>query len=50
MNGLSWLMLTLASIIGALFLATTGVILLALLLGNISSQLTRNDDYGDYRD
>ncbi len=50
MNGLAWLMLTFASMTGAFLFATIGVILLALLLANVSSQLTRNDDHRDYPD
>jgi hypothetical protein len=50
MNGLAWLMLILASMIGAVLFATIGAILFALLLANVSNQLTRYDEhYRDYR-
>lgn len=48
MNSLVWLMLTLASMFGAFLFAAIGVILLALLLANVSTQLARNDEYRDY--
>ncbi|WP_188131053.1 hypothetical protein [Paraburkholderia panacisoli] len=48
MNSLAWLMMILASMVGAVLFATIGAILFALLLANVSNQLTRND--GHYRD
>ena len=54
MNGLAWIMLVLAAMIGAFLFATIGAALLALLLTNVSGRLTRHDgnhrDYRDYRD
>jgi hypothetical protein len=44
MNGLSWTMLILASMIGAFLLVTIGVVLLALLFGNVSDRLASNDE------
>lgn len=45
MNGLAWTMLVLAAMFGALLFATIGAILLALLLGSVSSRLTKDDDH-----
>ncbi|EIF28302.1 hypothetical protein BCh11DRAFT_03690 [Burkholderia sp. Ch1-1] len=45
MNGLAWMMLVLAAMIGAFLFATIGAILLALFLANVSGRLTRNDDH-----
>lgn len=44
MNGLAWIMLILAAMIGAFLFATIGAILLALLLASVSERLTRDDD------
>lgn len=44
MNGFSWTMLILAAMIGAFLLVTIGVVLLALLLGNVSERLSSNDE------
>ncbi|MGF6769086.1 uncharacterized protein involved in cysteine biosynthesis [Paraburkholderia sp. GAS199] len=43
MNGLAWTMLVLAAMIGAFLFATVGAVLLALLLGNVSERLTKDD-------
>ena len=51
MNGLEWLTLILASMIGTVLTAMIGAVLLALLLANVSAQLIRNDErHRDYRD
>jgi hypothetical protein len=50
-DSLTWLMLTVASMIGAVLVMTIGAILLALLLANVSDQLTRDvAHHGGYRD
>ncbi|CAB3780961.1 hypothetical protein LMG28614_01126 [Paraburkholderia ultramafica] len=49
MNGLAWIMLVLAAMVGALLFVTIGAIALALLLANASNRLTRNDEnHRDY--
>ncbi|MCX4149907.1 MULTISPECIES: hypothetical protein [Paraburkholderia] len=45
MNGLAWTMLVLAAMVGAFLFATVGAILVALLLANVSSRLTRDDEH-----
>ncbi|MFM0169976.1 hypothetical protein [Paraburkholderia sediminicola] len=45
MNGLAWMMLILAAMIGAFLFATIGAIVLALFLASVSSRLTRHDDH-----
>jgi hypothetical protein len=45
MNGLAWIMLVLAAMVGALLFVTIGAIVLALLLANVSNRLTRNDEH-----
>lgn len=45
MNGLAWMMLVLAAMIGAFLFATIGAVLLALFLASVSNRLTRNDDH-----
>lgn len=44
MNGFSWTMLILAAMIGAFLLVTIGVVVLALLLGDVSDRLSSNDE------
>lgn len=49
MDGLAWIMLVLAAMVGALLFVTIGAIVLALLLANVSNRLTRNDEnHRDY--
>jgi uncharacterized membrane protein len=45
MNGLAWIMLILAAMIGAFLFVTIGAIVLALLLANVSDRLTRTDEH-----
>ncbi|NML30802.1 hypothetical protein [Paraburkholderia antibiotica] len=44
MNGLAWIMLILAAMIGAFLFATIGVVVLTLLFANVSDRLARTDD------
>lgn len=44
MNGFTWAMLIFAAMVGALLFVGIGALLIALLLGNVSDRLTRNDD------
>ncbi|CAB3638332.1 hypothetical protein [Paraburkholderia rhynchosiae] len=49
MNGLTWIMLVLAAIIGACMFAAIGAVLFIVMLAYVSDQLTRDDDNrGDY--
>ncbi|QXE07167.1 hypothetical protein BJG93_35000 [Paraburkholderia sprentiae WSM5005] len=44
MNGISWTLLILATMIGGFLFAMIGVVLLALLLGDVSNRLSSNDE------
>jgi|GEM_PF-2557799 len=44
MSGLTWTMLILAALIGALLFATIGAVLFALLLANVSGRLEHTDE------
>ncbi|MBB5410630.1 MULTISPECIES: hypothetical protein [Paraburkholderia] len=44
MDGISWITLILATMIGGFLFAMIGVVLLALLLGNVSDRLSSNDE------
>lgn len=44
MNGFSWTMLILAAMMGAFLLVSIGVVVLALLFGNVSDRLASNDE------
>jgi hypothetical protein len=45
MNGLAWIMLILAAMIGAFLFVTISVVLLVLLLANVSNRLMHNDEH-----
>ncbi|SIT42849.1 conserved exported hypothetical protein [Paraburkholderia ribeironis] len=45
MNGLAWIMLILAAMIGAFLFVTICAVLLVLLLAHVSDRLTRNDEH-----
>ncbi|WP_178392110.1 hypothetical protein [Burkholderia sp. SRS-W-2-2016] len=44
MNGVAWIMLILAALIGAFLFATISAVLLTLLLANVSERLERTDE------
>jgi uncharacterized protein involved in cysteine biosynthesis len=45
MNGLAWVTLILAAMIGAFLFATIGAVVLALFLTSVAGRLTRHDDH-----
>ncbi|MCC8391838.1 hypothetical protein LJ656_04485 [Paraburkholderia sp. MMS20-SJTR3] len=44
MNGVGWIVLILAALIGAFLFAAISAVLLALLLANVSERLERTDE------